>query len=413
MTELHEGRYFAYFSRHIDGGEKIGSPNAEFEIVRVKDVENAKAFEPIPFWYLTTSLKNRDLNTEAFTPGRWCEVDFRRQEGEEYACQVENPLTENVVSGSCVVDSIEPSASQNIESVFQLFGQRGTNSNLNIGSTTCVKVRIYYVGAALCIGIIDDSGNVVAYFDFGCISGNTSKNQIVLDMAPVADANQTNIISDITNNPNKKIILSHWHKDHINLAFRYKPTNLQYPFWGKVEWHVPDTRCPSASWLNRTVIPPQSFFVYNSAMKPSFNKGLVEIGKIRPNRPHPHPHHNGMFAVIKLKDNGEKWALLSGDCTYEFLFNSVCQKKFRYLQASHHGGNFAYLPAQRTNLSKYIPCPDAVYNRIAYSADSVTHGHPDSTYTLPHEQCGWIDRDCTFDAAKLAVAKQGDGYIDW
>ena len=99
-----------------------------------------------------------------------------------------------------------------------------------------------------------------------------------------------------------------------------------------------------------------------------------------------HPHHHGLYAMVRFS-NGER-CLLAGDCTYSGI--SERHRKGRdlfYLQASHHGGNYALKPAKPNDLD--IPEPGNREGQVVYSANGVTYGHPKAEVVKTHQKRGW------------------------
>ena len=190
------------------------------------------------------------------------------------------------------------------------------------------------------------------------------------------------------------MILSHWHSDHISLITQIKENKYGKAFLEKSYWIVPQTASPygcrlcsmmkncyvmNHSYPNGERIEMKNIFV---GKIDAFPPGLIgEEAKDSD-----HPHHHGLYAMVRFS-NGER-CLLAGDCTYSGI--SERHRKGRdlfYLQASHHGGNYALKPAKPNDLD--IPEPGNREGQVVYSANGVTYGHPKAEVVKTHQKRGW------------------------
>lgn len=83
--------------------------------------------------------------------------------------------------------------------------------------------------------------------------------------------------------------------------------------------------------------------------------------------------------------------LLAGDCTYSGIPDGQ-KNGCSYLQACHHGGEYALLPSTG-NPTVNIPIPkaDDNYRKVIYSANGITHGHPNQAIVDQHAAKGWTN----------------------
>lgn len=92
--------------------------------------------------------------------------------------------------------------------------------------------------------------------------------------------------------------------------------------------------------------------------------------------------------MVKLVSG--RLAFLAGDCTYAGVDINDRFNLYAYIQACHHGGNYALRPAQR-NIND-IPLPDPAQNPTAvYSANGVTYGHPNQRFVNDHNAIGYVN----------------------
>ncbi len=283
---------------------------------------------------------------------------------------------------------------------------RGGQSQNQVSSNTEFgKVQIFNAGQALCVGIYELFGytktkqnRLAAFFDFGIpyTAGRPMPNA-----APDYQMICNEIAAFVNGYGRGKetrdhihIILSHWHLDHCILALTLT-TELAHTIW-----YVPcEGLGPSAQTLRSHIVK------YGGRVNPivgpaadlwlegnqDLRFGKIDYGSKRdPNpgivRASKHPHHHGMYLIVKLKSGNR--VFLSGDCTYAGINSVIKGEGFEYLQASHHGGNYALRPAVR--YVNDIPKPARSAVGVIYSSGPYSkHHHPDTASINEHNAAGW------------------------
>lgn len=292
--------------------------------------------------------------------------------------------------------------------------QNGIRANTEFG-----KIEIFNVGQALCVGIYELFGytekkqnRLAAFFDFGIpyTAGRPRPN-----MAPDYQA-ICNEIADFANGYGRgketrdhiHIILSHWHLDHCILALTMT-TELAHTIW-----HVPcEGLGPAAQKICshivqyggkiNAVVGPATALCLEGNQNLQFGK--IDFGSKR--HPNPrivsasrHPHHHGMYLIAELKDG--RRVFLSGDCTYAGIDSELKKIGFQYLQASHHGGNYALRPAVRN--AGDIPKPGGQAVGVIYSSGPYSkHHHPDQASINEHQAAGWPAYHITYNNGKCTI----------
>jgi hypothetical protein len=353
-------------------------------------------------WYLLTNGNDFDFVAESF-------VD-----------------DEEEIKGRCSLRMINYEGNRTLERLFRIVSSpeekqedREDSEKLkSVTSTTLFhSACVYYVGAALCVGLNSAGWNGAlgvwlykqneGYFDFGFSSGSDSHSAYVQARAAIAMANLADILTDLITQPKKVIIISHWHKDHISIV-RQILSAAYNTFWRDSAWYVPDSASPAAAIVagklaasgGSLTVRPNSNPADNTLYRIKNNRNLT-YGKIDAFIA-PHPHHHGIYAKVMLTDLSggfQQTLLLSGDCTYSGI--PVAQKNgAAYLQACHHGGDYA-LPPSAGLRTVHIPVPmaDPNYCNVIYSANGVTHGHPNPIFTAEHTAAGWTRQYVTHAAA--------------
>lgn len=299
--------------------------------------------------------------------------------------------------------------------------QNGISADTEFG-----KVEIFNAGQALCVGIYELFGytetkqnRLAAFFDFGIpyTAGRPRPN-----MAPDYQA-ICNEIADFANGYGRgketrehiHIILSHWHLDHCILALTMT-TELAHTIW-----HVPCEGLGPAAQnicshivqyggkINAVVGPATALYLEGNQ---NLQFGKIDFGSKRDPDPRivrasRHPHHHGMYLIVELKD-GRK-VFLSGDCTYAGIDRELKGEGFQYLQASHHGGNYALRPAVR-NVGD-IPKPGRQAVGVIYSSGPYSkHHHPDQASIYEHHAAGWPAYHITNNHRKYTIQVRNCRY---
>jgi hypothetical protein len=257
-------------------------------------------------------------------------------------------------------------------------------------------VRFYYVGAALCVLLLDDRPRVTAFFDLGV---KVSKEPALSARFPSAENARGRILaclSDISDVNKATIFISHWHNDHTNAIGKcYRFNRGLNNMVDNTEWYVPASGLPSFTTV-QNVMPAELFHVCQEGMEQDpmdiDNNPRMQIGKINLQN-NPHPHHQGIYAKVTLRSG--KQVLLVGDTTYEGLPEEIRSnggRGYDCLQVCHHGGDY-YLPPANQNIqtaASYIP--KAKSGAIAvYSADGRTYGHPDPFFVAHYRGQGYTE----------------------
>lgn len=250
-------------------------------------------------------------------------------------------------------------------------------------------VTIYDVGQALCVGIKQQNehgtADPIVFFDFGIPhTAGHAKPQEAVELGTIVSYVDTlaSLGCQI------KIILSHWHLDHV-LIFNY----IAQASFQKIRVYAPDRLEPSTVPIYnyvKSLVPAHEFLITNRAFAGVtlytneniiLNKtdGYHGAGRVRP---HIHHYCYGMEVSLISGTN----ILLTGDGTYGLYLPLTKEKQYTVLQASHHGGNFA---VNFTAAAVDIPQPkdEAI---VVYSYGPNTYGHPDQRYVDMHTQRGWI-----------------------
>lgn len=277
-----------------------------------------------------------------------------------------------------------------------MFGQDSQN---NVGviqaATVFGEVDFLYVGAALCVGILDQHGNLAAIFDLGT---RVSNNPALAAQHPAA-ANSRAVIMAALNaiapNNRQTIFISHWHTDHCNalggLAHQGGFGNAN--FNQNSEWYVPASGSISYTTV-QNAIPAASFHVFaqgviqpTAAVNGNVN---ISVGKISLQN-NAHPHHQGLYVKLQLTSGTD--VFLAGDTTYEGIPAATRTNGgagYDVLQACHHGGAYYLPPANQNAAVAQGNIPTAANGAtVVYSADGIYHGHPNAVYMGHHQNQGY------------------------
>ena len=334
---------------------------------------------------------------------------------------------EAVMSGSCSIYSIKEDEKDILNKLMETHSLEGktikAKKSLNEEliqqidrNTNFYGARVYYVGAALCMGIYSAWYSSLGfwvpkqteiYFDFGYRSGSSSRNIYVRGNSSKAIGNLSIILKDLIDVAEKVIILSHWHSDHICLIRQIINDSNYNPFWAKSTWYAPQTSSPISNIVaynlnlyGGTLKIQNNVFPANNRVYKINNNANIIYGKIDAFDPitasGKHPHHHGLYAKVKFIDllNRENQKmLLVGDCTYSGIAD-IHKKDCSYLQACHHGGNYSLSPCNQNIAVNILDIPrpkaDNNYKYVIYSANGVSHGHPNTNIVSRHNTAGWI-----------------------
>ncbi len=326
----------------------------------------------------------------------WYEVEIKANG--RYYCIAETVLGENPSFYRCDIKMLPEEEQQLLKKMYQLVSSREkpgkTSCNAIWQNTVINALALYYVGAALCVAIIDGANQVVGYFDMGLCSGTNSSYAFVRNNSWLAQINEITILNQLQQNPNQTVIISHWHEDHFNLLYSIRNNQQYQPFWQQSSFYVPDTNLQMAINVNQSVLAAGgTFVVMPNIVAPALfqfqinNNPNILCCKMDAFRD-AHPHHHGIYTMVKLVSG--RLAFLAGDCTYAGVDINDRFNLYAYIQACHHGGNYALRPAQR-NIND-IPLPDPAQNPTAvYSANGVTYGHPNQRFVNDHNAIGYVN----------------------
>lgn len=340
------------------------------------------------------------------------------EKGDVYDCTIALFLNEeNELKEKCVIKVCKDDERELLKALTSIRSHEGNQleeeNNVNaIGQYTLFfGTNFFYVGAALCAGIYSASkyildiylaDKLVAFFDFGYRSVTSSRSVYVNNNTYKAQANLQIIQNEIQTNPDKTVIISHWHSDHINLVGKVPPATYQN-FWAQSTWYTPQSSSPVALYVNRTLVHyggrltminnqyPASNRVYRINNNQNLTFGKADAFPLT-TRAGKHPHHHGLYAKVKLADfDGRNLVsvLLAGDTTYSGI-PPAFRNNNEYLQACHHCGNYAYPPSPRDDRAS-IPTPkiDSTYQKVVYSANGYTHRHPNAVIARQHFDRNW------------------------
>ncbi len=327
----------------------------------------------------------------------WYEVEITADG--QYSCTASSILGEEAASYRCNIRMLPMEAQQMLKKMYQLVSSKEESESSSyeiIQQNTVVQsLVLYYVGAALCVEI-HDTNQAVGFFDMGLFTGASSISAFVRNHSPQVLTNKAAILNQLQNQPNQTIILSHWHDDHYSLLYSIRNIPLYLPFLQQSSFYVPQPTYYSqaAINLNQSIINAGgAFHVLNNAAPPNVNAFTIN------NNPNflcrkidaynnTHPHHHGIYAVVTLASG--RLAFLAGDCTYAGIHPNDRAQQYAYIQACHHGGNYALYPAQRDRNS--IPRSNPGQNPTAvYSANGYTYGHPDPDFVNDHTIVGYTN----------------------
>ncbi len=260
--------------------------------------------------------------------------------------------------------------------------------------TDFLAVRFLYVGAALCVLLLDTIGNKTAFFDLGTKVSNVSELRAQYSAAEQARGELLADLRAINAANQATIFISHWHNDHTNAIGKLKkmPGGLQN-LAGNTEWYVPESDLPSFTTV-QNVILPASFYIWEEGTTQApvdiaGNPG-IQAGKINLLND-TYPHHQGVYVRVTLHSG--KQVLLSGDTTYQGLPREIRTNDgygYDCLQICHHGGDYYLRPADQdeSTARSYIPTPKRGAVAV-YSADGRTYGHPDEFFVGHYHTKGY------------------------
>ena len=368
--------YYAYASRHVIS-EQTYEHGVEFEIVsKSKIIDHVNIMKNILlnkeksqkhsalFW--EHFLNNEDLDilymsiymgypySESFAETRWfmIEISDAASESNVYHCIIEplSPFPKWSEKTFCKIKTLskkgETSAEE--EALNNLFSmpadklKEAADKQVfgNIGPATVIgTIRAYYVGAALCIGLIDAGGVFQGFFDlgiYGIPAGFVSHT--------AAGANYLEIMGQLTGANPLTIIISHWHNDHINII-----NDLTPPQVNTHTWIYPESNSPVAAGFSNHLqnagvahlimqnVQANLPHVTNHIINNNFSVHKMDYIA------NDHPHHHGIY--VRIVSQLVNTILLSGDCTYAGMHADVLNipppaaNSAILLQASHHGGD--------------------------------------------------------------------------
>ncbi|WP_020613362.1 hypothetical protein [Sediminispirochaeta bajacaliforniensis] len=403
------------FAFLLDHYLEHGTEGELFYEKKLEHFGDGEAIYYITVWFdVPAEAKQFELNS-------W----YRIEKGISFACVLEPFIPVDVPEPStCMISKIDQEDSRTLEKLFAIKNSEGIDSSADSDGgmlkTISAEARFwgaafYYVGAALCVGLhsarlskgldIWVPNCIEGYFDFG-FNDVERGNAHVRANFPYAAANLENIKEELRQRPAKVIIISHWHADHISIA-RHLFLPEYNPFWQWSRWYVPEESSPVPILIARKIrgsgacmtvlknVFPADNTVYQIDKNPYLAYGKIDAfnpvnERGRPSKDGQHAHHHGIYAKIQLVDisgNFFRSLLLAGDCTYSGI--PIAQKKVHYLQACHHGGEYA-LPPSTGDRKQHLPVPADKNGTVIYSANGSRHGHPNPAIMQEHAEKGWI-----------------------
>lgn len=334
--------------------------------------------------------------------------------GQEYDCALELPRDTLAADTHCTLQPLEEAVREVLDELYLVkdFGdtvRSGVHPLSQVGANTqFYSAELFYVGAALCVGLREalwdnqnqvwTRGNFEAFFDLGCASGQLSNNLAVVRASVRAIRNVAYIQQILQNYPNQIIVFSHLHDDHISIC-HYLDANQYAQLFQQAVWYAPEGVSVIFLGLQEKIVSaggtlnilnnlnpaqPQTVLLHGN---PNFHMGKIDAfsGQTSAER---NPHHHGIYVRLNLVSGNT--VLLVGDCTYAGIPANEKQG-ITYLQASHHGGNYALAPVPRVGRAQAIPQPVAAppNNQLICSANGYTYHHPSPVYLGEHYRQGW------------------------
>lgn len=255
-------------------------------------------------------------------------------------------------------------------------------------------VGVMDVGQAACNLVYDRVGNPIFYSDAGYPTHRyqpSVQNNGLINPGPC-----------LVNNP--FVVLSHWDLDHCLMVEH----SLNTAELSNLLWVVPDQRIGAVG--NNIFRRLQNVHVWpaNRINLQSTNN-RIKILKCNGNT----MNDSGLAVAVNTGPDGdERWALLPGDATFQFI-RGVAEVEYDWITAPHHGSN------SRLDTNR-IPRPRANnQGRIAYSygimTDNVTvthcYNHPSQNAIQKYISRGWG----TVQNQVSATAESGprSGTVDW
>ncbi len=369
--------------------------------------------------YYFTVWFNEPAETDQINITEW----YLLKRGDRFDCEIVPFLDdESITKTQCTIHLIEEDDKSALKKLMNIESINSKTLALINDTSKFFGALLYYVGAGLCVGVYTARYSQLGawlperpmiYFDFGYKSGSSSVESKVRANAPKAISNLEKIKRELIESPRKTIFISHFHSDHISMYKKVRTDEFE-EFWKQSTWYVPKYYSPSSIALcNRIeknggvlVVKENVFPAKNQLTKLNGNKDF-QYGKtdcyefvLNPNGTSKdiaenHPHHHGIYAKVNLIDLSNRESqqlLLVGDTTY-YGIPDIAKNNCSFLQACHHGGNYALPPySQNLDVNKVsIPVPkaDDSYGYALYSANGVTHGHPNGDVVRRHVEKGW------------------------
>lgn len=271
-----------------------------------------------------------------------------------------------------------------------------SSKNALAPATQFSAVLFCYVGAALCAGLSDTNGDIVAFFDLGCKDGS---NAIPAHLRNAAQKSRRDIVNTFRQHPDIVVILSHFHDDHCNI----------YPYLAAIpnvvtqsQWYVPQDASPLANTINsifhlnvyNNVWPNPGTAFTPPGFPPTLSIGKIDAVNGAPGQPkaNRYCHHHGLYALVTLQSAAVPGqtvnVLLPGDSTYSGIDANVrTAPQLAVLQACHHCGEYAHAPVHRNPAD--IPTPSYPSNAVVCSANGITYHHPNPARLAEHTAGGW------------------------
>lgn len=429
-------------TREMDGEERIG---LEFEVVENADLScflNGQAgdrimssrkygeifrkfqefgvtderFREVKTQYLgetgfhVVTVYFRDMGYARFEYENWYFIRLSDNagdlEGDIYECAFYewNETGDPEVNACCNLELLPDAQARTLKQLYHPYipKESSINSAENkesvgavVAATIFLRVEFFYVGAALCIKILDGGGNMTAFFDLGT---RVSANPIIATQQPAAANSNATILAElgaINAAAPLTIFISHWHRDHCNalgnfvVGGAFANANIS----ANTEWYVPGSGLASFVTM-QAAIPPANFHVSPQGVAQApvnvNGNGNIRVGKINL-AGNLHPHHQGVYVMLGLTSGTS--VFLPGDTTYEGLPAVVRTNGgagYDVLQACHHGGNYYLPPANQNAAVAEGNIPTAAGGAyIVYSADGVYHGHPNPFFIQHYQNQGY------------------------
>jgi hypothetical protein len=231
-------------------------------------------------------------------------------------------------------------------------------------TTDLIGIRIFDVGQGDCIGLLNQSGEIFCYVDYGGLNGHP------LAMTPsLTSVRMPVALNDIP----VSIILTHWDKDHYYSAVSKNPAAQV------CEWLVPRQMASMQAVMFAAKLPNAKCWPESIGDQPvRIGVGLqsdIEIRKCKPFDPNDISEDRNVSGLVVSLLRWDSSAptdmmLLPGDCHFDGIPN-IPNVPIRAMLAYHHGSSVHWTAATTSAISNI-----GFKFNMAYSVGQNSYGHP-------------------------------------